>query len=191
MRPYIITRSLQSAVAMAPVLLLVAVMVANIIVAGPPSSLASVLDDTSRTAPDNEWGMLALATLQSLLLLWLKFVIALVAAGAVAVVLEVVSERVAGGWFRHFRDTFVLFGRSLPVLVAGIYIPLLILVGLGVGIRDAPAVLSVLLSVIPLIVFQSALLVWIMRPPPSAAPSPTDVRHRESGRLANPWTDAL
>lgn len=97
MRPYIITRSLQSAVAMAPVLLLVAAMVANIIVAGPTSSLASVLDDTSRTAPDNEWGMLAMAVLQSLLLLWLKFVIALVAAGAVAVVLEVVSERVAGG----------------------------------------------------------------------------------------------
>ena len=192
MRPYIITRSLQSAVAMAPVLLLVAVMVANIIVAGPTSSLASVLDDTSRTAPDNEWGMLAMAVLQSLLLLWLKFVIALVAAGAVAVVLEVVSERVAGGWFRYLRDTFVLFGRSLPVLLVGMYFALLIIVGLGPGIRDAPAVVTALLrSTIPLIVFQSALLVWVMRPMPGAAPSPTRVRDPESERLANPWTNAL
>ena len=192
MRPYIITRSLQSAVAMAPVLLLVAVMVANIIVAGPTSSLASVLDDTSRTAPDNEWGMLAMAVLQSLLLLWLKFVIALVAAGAVAVVLEVVSERVAGGWFRYLRDTFVLFGRSLPVLLVGMYFALFIVVGLGPGIRDAPAVVTALLrSTIPLIVFQSALLVWVMRPMPGAAPSPTRVRDPESERLANPWTNAL
>ena len=192
MRPYIITRSLQSAVAMAPVLLLVAVMVANIIVAGPPSSLASVLDDTSRTAPDNEWGMLAMAVLQSLLLLWLKFVIALVAAGAVAVVLEVVSERVAGGWFRYLRDTFVLFGRSLPVLLVGMYFALLIIVGLGPGIRDALAVVTALLrSAIPLIVFQSALLVWVMRPTPGAATSPTGIRDPESERLANPWTNAL
>ena len=192
MRRYTITRSMQSAVAMAPVLLLVAVMVANIIVAGPASSLASVLDDTSRTAPDNEWGMLAMAVLQSLLLLWLKFVITLVAAGAVAVVLEVVSERVAGGWFRYLRDTFVLFGRSLPVLLVGMYFALFIVVGLGPGIRDALAVVTALLrSAIPLIVFQSALLVWVMRPMPGTAPSPTGVRDPESERLANPWTNAL
>ena len=188
---YTITRSLQSAVAMAPVLLLVAAMVANIIVAGPPSSLASVLDDiSSRTAPDNEWGMYALAALQSLLLLWLIIVITLVAASAVTVVLEVVSERVAGGWFRYLRDTFVLFGRSLPVPLVGIYLALFITVGLGASLRDAP-VGRVLLAAIPLIVFQSALLVWAMRPPPGAAPYPTRIRDPESERLANPWTSAL
>ena len=192
MRRYVITRSMQSAVAMAPVLLLIAAMVAEIIVAGPPSTLASVLDDTSRTAPDNEWGMYALAALQSLLLLWLMIVITLVAASAVAVVLEVVSERVSGGWFRYLRDTFVLFGRSLPVPLVGIYLALFITVGLGASLRDAPVVVTALLrSTIPLIVFQSALLVWIMRPPPGAAPSPTRVRDPESERLANPWTNAL
>ena len=175
-----------------PVLLLVAAMVVVIIVAGPPYSLRALLNDVPGPAGDMGWGMLATAILRSQLLLWLKIAITVVAVGAVAVVLEVVSERVAGRRLVPLSPQRVLlFGRSLPVLVAGIYIPLLILVGLGVGIRDAPAVLSVLLSVIPLIVFQSALLVWIMRPPPSAAPSPTDVRHRESGRLANPWTDAL
>ena len=192
MRRYTITRSMQSAVAMAPVLLLVAIMVANIIGVGPSSSLASVFDDTSRTAPSREWGMLAMAVLQYLLLQWLKIVITLVAAGAVAVALEVVSERVAGGWFRYLRDTFVLFGRSLPVPLVGMYFALLIIVGLGPGVRDAPAVVTALLrSTIPLMVFQSALLVWVMRPMPGAAPSPTGVRDPESERLANPWTNAL
>ena len=130
-----------------------------------------------------------MATLQYLLLQWLKIVITLVAAGAVAVALEVVSERVAGGWFRYLRDPFVLFGRSLPVLLVGIYFALFIVVGLGPGMRDAPAVVTALLrSVIPLIVFQSALLVWVMRPTPGAAANRSGTPGSEPFRHTGPIT---
>ena len=97
-----------------PVLLLVAAMVVVIIVAGPPYSLRALLNDVPGPAGDMGWGMLATAILWSQLLLWLKIVITVVVVGAVAVVLEVVSERVAGGWFRYLRNAFFSSADRCP-----------------------------------------------------------------------------